>query len=99
MNSFRDLCEQRRKLRRNLGAGLQVSEDVGRAESFADRRKGVTERTSIIASNLESRSNHRLTLNSEFRSAVYENGLADAERIRAEATIEVCGRKSYRQLS
>ena len=61
---FRELCEQRRQLRRNIVTGLIVPKNV-QAESFVDRRKGVAERTSIIASNIESRSNHRLAQNAE----------------------------------
>lgn len=85
---FRELCEQRRQLRRNIVTGLIVPKNV-QAESFSDRRKGVAERTSIIASNIESRSNHRLAQNAEYRSTMYEQGLADAERVRTEATIKV----------
>ena len=85
---FRDLCEQRKNLRRNLYAELGSPSEV-KATSLLELRTGLSERASIIASNLKSRSKHRLTLNADHRSSIYETGLADAERVRSEATKEV----------
>ena len=85
---FRNLCEQRRNIRNDLGSELTNHEGPV-AGSFAERREGVAERACLIASNLEIRSTNRVTLNSEHQSTVYEKGLADSERVRAEATIEV----------
>ena len=86
---FQDLCQQRRKLRRNLCVEVDVQGEA-KAQSLLDLRTGVSERASIIGSNLRLRSEHRLALNADERSTIYEQGLADAERVRSEATIEVC---------
>ena len=64
---FRDLCEQRKNLRRNLYAELGSPSEV-KATSLLELRTGLSERASIIASNLKSRSKHRLTLNADHRS-------------------------------
>jgi hypothetical protein len=63
---------------------------VSTAESgFLHRHQGVRERASIIAWNLESRSNTRQLQNGESRSRAYKQKLSEVKTIINDATSEV----------
>lgn len=81
---LRDLCGQRRTHRRHLASEVSTAES-----GFLHRHRGVRERASIIAWNLESRSNTRQLQNGESRSRAYKQKLSEVKTIINDATSEV----------
>lgn len=81
---LRDLCGQRRTHRRHLASEVSTAES-----GFLHRHQGVRERASIIAWNLESRSNTRQLQNGESRSRAYKQKLSEVKTIINDATSEV----------
>mmetsp|Transcript_7542 Transcript_7542/g.23722 ORF Transcript_7542/g.23722 Transcript_7542/m.23722 type:complete len:2081 (-) Transcript_7542:3199-9441(-) len=81
------LCSKRRKLRRALSADANFSLDIQHRN--VGRFEGVRERASVVTSNLELRSNHRAAQNIDFKSKLYKIKIADAERVRNEATTSI----------